>query len=94
MYTRKATLINPNGLHARPIMQFVTRVSGFQSNITLKKLDESGAEVISGPAGSIVYVMLMDIAQGTEIELFAEGPDEKAAVDELVTLIESGFGEI
>lgn len=93
MYARRTTLVNANGLHARPVMQFVSKASEFQSTITLKKLDAHGAEVISGPAGSIVYVMLMDIAQGTEIELVAEGPDEEVAVDELVQLIESGFGE-
>lgn len=33
------------------------------------------------------------MSQGTVIEISAEGEDEKPAVDMLVELVESGFGE-
>lgn len=38
-------------------------------------------------------VMSLGLACGTDIEISAEGPDEAAAVDALVALIESGCGE-
>lgn len=49
----------------------------------------------SGPvnAKSIVSVLTQCLAQGTVAEIYAEGPDEEQAVEALVELIQSGFGE-
>ena len=39
-------------------------------------------------------LLSLGLAKGTQVELTAQGEDEKIAVDELVALIESGFGEL
>ena len=44
-------------------------------------------------AKSIIGVLSLGMSQGTVIEISAEGEDEKPAVDMLVELVESGFGE-
>ena len=38
-------------------------------------------------------LMALGLGSGTEIEIAADGPDEQAAVDALVELVESGCGE-
>lgn len=45
-------------------------------------------------AKSVVLLLSLGLAKGTQVELTAQGEDEKIAVDELVALIESGFGEL
>ncbi len=42
----------------------------------------------------MVLVMTQGFNKGTLVELSAEGEDEAQAVDALVALIESGFGEL
>lgn len=90
MYTRKVTVINKSGLHARPATEFVGTASKFKSKITIKKKGQTN----EGNAKSIVILLTMAICKGCEIELSAEGEDEKQAVDTLVGLIEKGFGEV
>lgn len=87
MYTKAVTIQNPSGLHARPAAQFVKTAATFQAKVHIK------ASGKTGDAKSILAVMSLGIAQGTELEITAEGQDEKAAVEGLAALIESGFGE-
>ena len=42
---------------------------------------------------SIITVLSLAMGPGTPVEISAEGEDEILAVDSLVELIESGFGE-
>ncbi len=42
---------------------------------------------------SIMGILLLAAACGSSITISAEGPDERAAVDALVALVQSGFGE-
>ena len=42
---------------------------------------------------SIMGILLLAAARGTAITVEAVGSDEQAAVDALVQLVESGFGE-
>jgi len=42
---------------------------------------------------SIMGILLLAAARGTAITVEAAGADEQAAVDALVQLVESGFGE-
>ena len=93
MYSRKVTVLNKTGLHARPASVFVGTASKFKADVTVNRLDENGEVVNSCPAKSIVFLLTMAISQGTVIELTADGEDGQAAVDALVNLVESGFGE-
>ncbi|MDR2186033.1 MAG: HPr family phosphocarrier protein [Treponema sp.] len=91
MYTRTTTVINKTGLHARPGSDFVHAAAKYASKITIRRLDEDEDPV---NAKSIAFVLSLGIGRGIGVELAAEGRDEKQAVDELIALIDSGFGDL
>lgn len=90
MYKKTVTIKNKTGLHARPASDFVKEAAKFSSKITIRRLDEED----EANAKSIVFLLSLGIGQGTEVEISAKGDDERQAVDSLVALIESGFGEL
>lgn len=83
-------IINKTGLHARPASDFVLLAKKYESKVTIRNASENGAPV---NAKSIVRILAEGIGQGTKVEIEADGPDEETAVKQLVSLIESGFGE-
>jgi len=87
MIRRPLRIINKLGLHARAASKLVNTASEYEAEITLSR---EGQEV-SGK--SIMGVMMLGAARGTELELIAEGPDEEAAADALSELVEDRFGE-
>jgi phosphocarrier protein len=87
MTKRSVTVVNQLGLHARAAARFVQVATRFQSQIRVGH----GARIMDGK--SIMGILLLAAARGTEITLMATGPDEQAAVDALVGLVQSGFGE-
>ena len=89
MYTRATTIINETGLHARPASDFTRAAAAFASDITLCRLGEDRAI----NAKSTVHLLTLGLDKGSEIEISADGPDERAAVDALISLIDSGFAE-
>lgn len=78
------------GLHARPAAAFVKAAKEFESNITITNLTRQGDPA---DAKSLVQIFKAAVAQGHEVRIAAQGPDESEAVDSLVKLIESNFGE-
>ena len=90
MITKKTTIINKTGLHARPASDFVTKAKEFSSDMTIQNLETKNPAV---NAKSILMLMGEGISSGMHVEISAEGTDEQAAVDALVSIIESGFGE-
>lgn len=90
MVSKQAVVVNKTGLHARPATDFVQKAKEFQSKVTIRNLNENGEPV---NAKSIVFVLAQGMGQGTKVEITAEGPDEKQAVDDLVALMATGFGE-
>lgn len=87
MVSQSVVVTNPTGLHARPAAMFVTEAKKYASKLTVKK----GEKVVNGK--SIILLMSAGISAGTEISLILDGDDECAALDALVKLVESGFGE-
>ena len=87
MTERNATIVNELGLHARPAAQFVRTAAQFTSSIELVRDGSS----VNGK--SIMGVMMLAAECGAVVTVRADGADEVAAVDALVTLIERGFGE-
>ena len=87
MLQQTTTIINKLGLHARAAAKFVTQASRFDSEINLKRnnLDVNGK--------SIMGVMMLAAAKGSEIELIIDGTDEQQAMQSLLELIENRFGE-
>lgn len=80
-------ITNKLGLHARAASKFVSEASAFRSEVTLVR---EGKEV-SGK--SIMGVMMLGAARGTELELVVNGPDEEAAAEALSRLVAERFGE-
>ncbi|AWW27808.1 HPr family phosphocarrier protein [Acetobacterium carbinolicum] len=91
MHAKQVTIINPTGLHARPAAEFVQKAGAFRANIQIKKMDEDPA---TGDAKSLLGIMSIGLGQGDTIEISAEGEDEMLAVETLVALVGSGFGEV
>jgi len=89
MYSKQTTVINRSGLHARPASEFVIAAKTFESKITVCNI--SDGETVN--AKSISRILAQGMTQGTKIEIAAEGVDEQQAVDQLVEIVDSGFGE-
>lgn len=92
MYIQKTRIINKTGLHARPASDFVAEAKKYSSRIVITNLTDYPDEPSN--AKSIMEVLTLTMFKGTEIELKADGEDEKEAVDSLVALIQGGFGEL
>jgi phosphocarrier protein HPr len=87
MIEREATIVNQDGLHARPAAQIVRLANTFSAEIELCK-DGVG---VNGK--SIMGVMMLAAECGSSITIRADGPDAEQAVDALAALVKSGFGE-
>jgi phosphocarrier protein len=87
MVIRSVEVTNALGLHARAAARFVHLATRFNSQIRVSR----DSKVMDGK--SIMGILLLAAARGTTLTITAEGPDETTAVDSLVQLVESGFGE-
>jgi phosphocarrier protein HPr len=84
---RTAEIVNRLGLHARAAAKLVHTAGAFESQITLAK---DGEEV---DAKSILGILLMAAAQGSEVVVRSDGPDEQAAMAAVLALIANRFDE-
>jgi phosphocarrier protein HPr len=87
MVIRSVEVTNALGLHARAAARFVHLATRFNSQIRVSR----DSKVMDGK--SIMGILLLAAARGTRLTITADGPDETTAVDSLVQLVESGFGE-
>lgn len=84
---REIVIPNKEGLHFRPIMQFVDIAQKYASGLTVHCEDRQAD-------GRSPMEMLMLVAtQGTKVRMVADGSDAEDLVKALVGLVESGFGE-
>lgn len=74
-------------MHARAAAKLVNTVGRFESRVVLTNRDKRA------DAKSIMGVMMLAAAQGTELELDIEGADEEHALEAVVSLFEDLFGE-
>lgn len=87
MYSKVVIVTNKTGLHARPASEFTKKASSFKADIAITYKDKK----INGK--SIVGLLSAGITCGSEIRITAKGEDERSAVDSLVALIQTNFGE-
>ena len=85
--SRKVTIRNKRGLHARASAKFVTLASGFDASVEVTK---DGAAVCGT---SIMGLMMLAAAPGDEIVISASGMGADQALAALVKLVEDKFGE-
>ena len=87
MFVKDVVVQNKVGLHARPATFYIQKANEFKSSIWVEK------EERRVNAKSLLGVLSLGIVGGTAIRIIADGSDEQAAVEGLVTLVESGFAE-
>lgn len=87
MITKKLTILNKLGIHARPAAQFVRVASRFVADVTVEKDDES----VDGK--SIMGLMMLAVGCGADITVTIEGADEADAMASLEELVNKKFGE-
>jgi len=81
------TIVNKLGLHARAAAKFVTLASSFESDIQLSR----DGRTVNGK--SIMGVMMLAAAKGTQLTLHISGQDEETALNQLNELVNDKFGE-
>ncbi len=84
---RRVTVLNSQGIHARPAALIVKTAGHFTSHITI------GRDDLEVNGKSIMGVMMLAAECGAEILVRAEGDDADAAVAALAALVADGFGE-
>jgi phosphocarrier protein HPr len=87
MIQRTATISNKLGLHARASAKLTKLASSFACEVWLSR---NGQRV---NAKSIMGVMMLAAGLGSTVEIETDGPDEQAAMDAIVALIDDKFGE-
>lgn len=87
MQERSIVIKNKLGLHARPAAMMVQTAARFKARIKIHKDDQE----VDGK--SIMGIMTLAAGIGSTLKFIVEGEDEGAALQALVELVESGFGE-
>jgi phosphocarrier protein HPr len=87
MAERTVTIVNKNGLHARPAAEIVKTAARFSSDIVIARDDLE----VNGK--SIMGVLMLAAECGSTITVRASGADETAALDAIAALISGRFGE-
>ena len=90
MISRQTKIIKKTGLHARPASEFIQAANKFKSQITICRISSPQEKV---DVKSIMNLLMLGLCQGDEVEISANGTDEKEAVEKLTSIIDSGFGE-
>lgn len=89
MVEQQVLVTNRLGLHARAAALLVRTAACFQSTLRLERVDGTAA----ADAKSILSVLMLAAARGTELRAIAEGIDENDAINALSRLFADGFGE-
>ena len=87
MHTRLLKICNKRGLHARASAKFVQCLEKFDADIRVSK----DGHVVGGT--SIMGLMMLAAAEGTDIHVSASGPDAEAALSAIEDLVRGRFGE-
>jgi phosphocarrier protein len=87
MPQREVEIVNKLGLHARASAKLTQTASRFAADVWVSR---NGRRV---NAKSIMGVMMLAAAKGSRVAIETDGADADQALEALVTLIESKFGE-
>jgi len=86
-WSRSAELVNQRGLHARASAAFAREASRFDARITVRY------DGMSASAASIMDLLMLGARFGQIIEIDAEGPQAREALDAVCELIGRRFDE-
>ncbi len=87
MKVEQVRIINKLGLHARAAAKVVHTANAYSSDVFIG----AGEEEVN--AKSILGLLTLAATKGTPLAVRAEGEDEEAAIEAIVQLFESRFGE-
>jgi phosphocarrier protein len=87
MISREVLISNNIGLHARPATFFIQKANSYKCSIWVEK------EERRVNAKSLLGILSLGIVKGMTITVMADGPDENEAVEGLIELVNTGFGE-
>ncbi|WP_163560190.1 HPr family phosphocarrier protein [Halomonas sp. NO4] len=87
MASRKLTLTNKRGLHARAATKLVQCCQPFQARVTVSHAGQDA------DAGNIMALLMLAAPCGTELTVNAEGEDAEAALDAIQGLFDARFEE-
>jgi phosphocarrier protein len=87
MTSQAVTVVNQLGMHARAAAKFVHLATRYEARVRVAR----DRREMDGK--SIMGILLLAAARGSTITISADGADERDAVDALVALVQSGFGE-
>ncbi len=85
--TRTLTIVNIKGLHARASAKLVELVEEFDAEATVSK---DGIDVTGD---SIMGLLMLAAARGTQIDVDTSGNDAEALADAIEALVADKFGE-
>lgn len=85
--TEHVKITNSLGLHARPAAKLVQEVLKFESQVHISL---NGHKV---NAKSIMGLLTLAAACGSDLAVTCEGPDAREAMDAVRAIVEAGFGE-
>ena len=87
LYTRRVTISNSFGMHARPAAK-IAEIAGRAAHNVWIVNDGSQAD-----AQSVIDILTLCITKGSTVTIEIESANDGKILDEITTLIESGFGE-
>ena len=87
MITKKLTIQNKLGLHARAAAKVVSTANEFESTIIITK-DKKNAD-----ARSIMKLLMLSASQGSSISVEIDGVDQKDAMKSIEKLFNNKFNE-
>jgi len=87
LYLAEVVIPNKKGLHARASAQFVRCASRFTAEVRVTR----EGHTVGGT--SIMGLMMLAAGQGHTILIETEGSEATQALEALIALVESGFGE-
>ena len=85
--TRRLTIVNEKGLHARASAKLAALVEEFDAEATVTK------DGLEATGDSIMGLLMLAASRGTTIEVETEGADAEALADAIEALVAGRFGE-
>ena len=86
--TATVSVVNPLGLHARPVATLIRALAGLDVQVTLAR---PGGPTVDLRA--VLRVVALALRGGDQVEVVAHGPGAAAAAATITALISGGFGE-
>lgn len=86
--TATISVVNPLGLHARPVAALIRALTGLDVRVALGRPDSAPVDL-----RAVLRVVALALRGGDQVEVIASGPDAARAAATITAMITGGFGE-